>query len=119
MSNLSKWKRALLGTIVGGIISNTQSSWVDPDTPAVEKVPQPKALTPGDDRQYNLVRNDRPTVQASFIQVCFLAHRIEISNRCFQTSLTWREEHSTTAMTHVGLLSTKMIVSKHMKAFRT
>ncbi|GAX26071.1 hypothetical protein FisN_4Hh425 [Fistulifera solaris] len=58
MRQSGRWKRALIGTVVGGFVGSTKSSWVDPDTPAVEKVPQRRALTPGDNRHYNLVFSD-------------------------------------------------------------
>lgn len=113
------WKKAFIGTVVvGGMIRNAQSSWVDPDTPAVEKRSQLRALTPGDDRMYDLVRTFRlfrsmhsiPIVLTS-VELCLF--------RFSQMSLKSRDGHLTMAMTHVGLRSTKTIVSRLEKVLNS
>ena len=87
MSNLGKWKRFFIGAVVGGIIGSAQSSWVDPDSPAVEKTPQRRALTPGDDRQYNLVCKT-PTAHSFVLFIPKNSNIIRfILHRFFQMSL--------------------------------
>jgi len=100
----------LAATLVfSSLFLHTDASWVDPDTH--KKFRRTEALTKGDDREYELVRELSEQCSRNCGTSCltFFCQTYD-SFRSSLTNLNKTAGHSTMETTRDGLQSTKMIV---------